>query len=189
MDLRSNGQGYGNLRGNKTYEWTFHAYSTGINETFGYPDPGMFVYAVPSTDIASVISEADAALIGAIEEGQIQQEKIVSEGQSVPFNPKPYFISFTDTDISSTTTVLIQPPESISLAVFTQHVPSEFMAHVLREQDSGEYIHPTSVTLYVDNSTESDDDTPLDDSSSFQTLITPIVTIGTAVLTVGLSFI
>jgi hypothetical protein len=179
------------LEGGKTYEWTFHAYSTGINGTFGYPDPGMFVYAVPSTDIASVIGEADDALIGAIEDGQIeiQQERSVSEGQTVLFD-EAYFISFTDPDTSPTTTVLFQPSESISLAVFTQHVPSEFMAHVLREQDSGEYIHPTSMILYVHNSAGNDEDIPLDDSSSsFQTLTYPIVTIGTAVVIVGLSFI
>jgi hypothetical protein len=163
------------LQAGRTYEWTFHAYYEGTTYTektstsnYGYPDPGMYVYVVPITDMAVVVTneQPDLILTAAVEEQGDSPVLIVSDGESVDIanTSQPQFISFTKPSIANSTTVLLQPPTSASDAAFTdffiytQHVPSEFMAHVLRDRESGEYIFPSTQTLYID--------LPVDASSS-----------------------
>ena len=138
------------LEAGRTYEWTFHSYYQGANESlYGYPDPGMYVHIVPASNISLVADEGNGALTNAVDAQGDAPELVVPEGDSVWFS-LPQFIEFTETDVANSTTVLIIPEaNATSLAFFTQHVPSEFMAHVLRDQESGEYIFPTQVTLYV----------------------------------------
>lgn len=150
------------LEAGRTYEWTFNAYYEGAtpkeNSTsnYGYPDPGMYVYVVPATDMAVVTNEPDLILTAAIEEQGDSPVLIVSDGESVDISntSQPQFISFTEPSIANSTTVLLQPTSadaaSTDFFIYTQHVPSEFMAHVLRDRESGEYIFPSTQTLYID---------------------------------------
>lgn len=138
--------GLWSLEAGKTYEWTFHAYWEGLNATFAYPDPGMFVYVVESPDVESVASQADANLAAAVD---LPAEIILPAGGTISYG-ESLFIEFTDTTVATSTTVLFQPTQTATVAVFTQHVPSEFMAHVLLDSETGEYVFPTSLTLYSD---------------------------------------
>ena len=138
--------GLWSMEAGKTYEWTFRAYWKALNGTFGYPDPGMFVYAVESPDIESVASEADSNLATAV---NLPPSATVREGGTIVYG-ESQFIEFTNTTVATSTTVLFQPSKTTTVAVFTQHVPSEFMAHVLVDRDSGDYLFPTSITLYTD---------------------------------------
>jgi hypothetical protein len=138
--------GLWSIEAGKTYEWTFRAYWKALNGTFGYPDPGMFVYAVESPDIESVASEADSNLATAV---NLPPSATVREGGTIVYG-ESQFIEFTNTTVATSTTVLFQPSKTTTVAVFTQHVPSEFMAHVLVDRDSGDYLFPTSITLYTD---------------------------------------
>lgn len=136
------------LEGNVTYEWTFFAYYQGNDGAYDYPDPGMFVYVVESADIASVADRADSLLKAAVD---LEPNVTRAEGDTISIGDEIQYILFTDASIASNTTVLLQPSEDVSIAVFTQHVPSEFMAHVLRNPKTGEYVFPTSMTLYADD--------------------------------------
>merc|ERR1711862_1068461 len=62
------------------------------------------------------------------------------------------YILFEETEVKRFTTVLIPTTseKATQLAIFTQHVPSEFMAHFLRDSETGEYVFPVDATLYVD---------------------------------------
>lgn len=139
--------GLWSLEAGKTYEWTFRAYWEGLNATFGYPDPGMFIYAVESLDVESVASAADAVLADAVD---LPAESIVPVRGTISYG-KSQFIEFVDPAVTTSTTVLFQPTTTATVAVFTQHVPSEFMAHVLVERETGTYVFPTSLTLYSDD--------------------------------------
>ena len=140
--------GLWSLTAGKTYEWTFRAYWNGVTETFGYPDPGMFVYAAESSDIESLVVEADVSLAAAV---QSPPSAIVRDGETIMLGGSQ-FIEFTDPTGGTTTstTVFFKPTKTTTVAVFTQHVPSEFMSHVLMDRDTGDYVFPTSLTLYTD---------------------------------------
>ena len=145
------------LQAGRTYEWTFHAYyqgtPNGFNNDYGYPDPGMLVVALPLEDgqtVTSVAVSADATLSSILAQEMDTDVPIVKNGELL-LEPVS-FVEFADTTVSNSTTVLLQPEQDVRLAVFTQHVPSEFMAHVLRDADSGEYIFPTMTTLYAHSS-------------------------------------
>ena len=152
------------LEAGRTYEWTFHAYyqgtPNGFNNNYGYPDPGMLVVAVPLSDgedVTSVAAAADATLSSVVlaqEEMDVPNTSIIvtsGETLDVSVNSVAQFVQFANTTVANSTTVLLQPTVDVRLAVFTQHVPSEFMAHVLRDADSGDYLFPTMTTLYAQN--------------------------------------
>jgi len=160
------------LQPGKPYEWTFRAYYQGAEaEEYGYPDPGMFVYLTPSNNVSSVALESNDILTATVENVEnaettistiissiltafsIEKEEdillnVVTEGETISMDTVQ-FIEFTDPAEAKSTTVLIQPEFGAStIAVFTQHVPSEFMAHALRDVETGEYIFPINPTLY-----------------------------------------
>ncbi|CAJ1929944.1 unnamed protein product [Cylindrotheca closterium] len=136
------------LQANTTYEWSYFAYFQGAADgIYDYPDPGMFIYVVESADIESVAAQADSSLKAAVD---LEPTVTRAAGDIVSIGDEIQYILFTNTSIASNTTVLFQPTADVSIAVFTQHVPSEFMAHVLRNQATGEYVFPTSMTLYSD---------------------------------------
>lgn len=136
------------LQPGKTYEWTFRAYYQGAEaQEYDYPDPGMFVYLIPSKNVESVALESNEMLTTAVEEEDYSN--IITEGQTISMN-EVNFIEFTDPAKANSTTVLIQPNGTATIAVFTQHVPSEFMAHALRDVQTGDYIFPITPKLYID---------------------------------------
>ena len=142
------------LEAGRTYEWTFHAYyqgtPNGFNNNYGYPDPGMLVVALPLADdenVTSVAVAADEALSSIIAQELDVPVSIINDGETLDVGAQ--FIQFADTTVANSTTVLLQPTEDVRLAVFTQHVPSEFMAHMLRDAASGNYVFPTMTTLYA----------------------------------------
>lgn len=136
------------LTANTTYQWSYFAYYNGKTE-HSYPDPGMFIYVVEATSIESVAANADAALKAAVDE---DPKLIRTEGMTVSIQEDAVqYIQFTNTSLANSTTVLLQPTKDVSIAVFTQHVPSEFMAHVLKDATTGKYIFPTNMTLYSDD--------------------------------------
>ena len=132
------------LQSNHTYEWTFFAYYQGSGDNYEYPDPGMFVFLVDVTfsSKTSVETLADETLVPAMNDTVPLRDgdELSTDGN------KAEFIEFSN----RSTTVLIRPSRSMTLAVFTQHVPSEFMAHVLFDQTTGEYLFPTNLTAYTD---------------------------------------
>jgi len=161
-----------NLQPDRTYEWTFRAYYQGTNATaagepYGYPDPGMFVLLVPADDVGSVSTVANDILTRVVEEEEDDPTTIVAEGETLEINT-PTFIEFTDPLDAVSTTVLITPTSDedaeVTVAVFTQHVPSEFMAHALRDAESGEYVFPTTPTLYVDKTAPAEPVVATDDN-------------------------
>lgn len=144
-----------NLKANVVYEWTFFAYYQSYE--YEYPDPGMLVYMLVylqgSTDKESVAKRADNAIKAAV--ARMEREDMTDittrvHGDTLSLADQVQYILFSNTTLTTNTTVLIQPNADISIAVFTQHVPSEFMAHVLKNQETGEYIFPTNMTLYSD---------------------------------------
>ena len=139
--------GLWSLTAGKTYEWTFRAYWNAVNGSFGYPDPGMFVYAAESPDIESVAMEADANLAAAVKSPQ--SATVIQDGEMMTFG-ESQFIDFTEVTVATSTTVLFKPTKTTTVAVFTQHVPSEFMSHVLVDRDTGDYVFPNSLILYTD---------------------------------------
>jgi len=139
--------GIWSLKANQTYEWTYFAYYDGNTGTYGYPDLGMFVYVVESDDIESVAAGADASLKEAVDQAPTITR---AEDDTISIGDLQY-IEFTNTSVANSTIVLFQPTKDVSIAVFTQHVPSEFMAHVLKDRISGEYVFPTNATLYLDD--------------------------------------
>ena len=126
----------------------------------------MFVHLVPSADVESVSVEANEILTTTVEEEEDSPTTVVAEGETLEMNT-PTFIEFTDPKDAVSTTVLIKPSaadDEATVAVFTQHVPSEFMAHALRDAESGAYVFPTTPTLYIDKTAPApvinDDDNP-----------------------------
>ena len=79
-----------------------------------------------------------------------------ANGDVVTIGDEIQYILFANVSETTNTTVLLQPTSDMSIAVFTQHVPSEFMAHVVKNQATGEYVFPTSQTLYSDDVTADD---------------------------------
>jgi len=144
------------LQAGRNYEWTFRAYyrgaDTNFNNEYGYPDPGMYVLVVLSETVESAAVNADETLTRAVQEQDDTPMLTIADGSAVDMSngSLPQFISFTDTTIANYTSVLLQPASTGRFAIFTQHVPSEFMAHVLLDRESKQYIFPISQTLYME---------------------------------------
>ena len=146
------------LEASRTYEWSFHSYFQGMEEPlYGYPDPGMYVHVVspPRTTTAEqelLDASADQTLTASVESENDSPIFVVSEGEALNCTntSQPQFIRFTETSLANSTTILLQPTITGTYLFYTQHVPSEFMAHFLRDQETGRHIFPYPQFLYVD---------------------------------------
>jgi hypothetical protein len=153
------------LKAGRTYSWTFRAYYQGANAAFEYPDPGMWVYATSTT--SSSIStksmdsfqgqamQANQDLTTAVEVGILSPT--VSSGEMLDLtlnNNEAQYVVFANTTVQNFTTILLMPELDINLALFTQHVPFEFMAHFLVDETSGDYVFPMDMALYTADAVE-----------------------------------
>lgn len=147
------------LSAGRTYEWTFRAYFDGAAEAYGYPDPGMDVFITPASSLAAATAAADAALKVAPASTVSAEETLAIKDMD---EQTSQLISFTDPAVASSTRVLLQPTVDGDVAVLTQHVPTEFMAHFLVDRASGEYVFPKSSTLYgeLGDVPEEEEETP-----------------------------
>eukprot|EP00529_Nitzschia_sp_RCC80_P016148 CAMPEP_0113444674 /NCGR_PEP_ID=MMETSP0014_2-20120614/2789_1 /TAXON_ID=2857 /ORGANISM="Nitzschia sp." /LENGTH=664 /DNA_ID=CAMNT_0000335695 /DNA_START=5 /DNA_END=1996 /DNA_ORIENTATION=+ /assembly_acc=CAM_ASM_000159 len=152
------------LEANRTYEWSFHSYFQGMEEAlYDYPDPGMYVHIVSplttSVEQQEVDAKADQTLTASVESENDFPKFIVAEGETFNITDasQPQFVRFTETSLANSTTILLQPTMTGTYFFYTQHVPSEFMAHFLRDQETGRYIFPYPQFLYVEEQTESSD--------------------------------
>mmetsp|Transcript_40049 Transcript_40049/g.96706 ORF Transcript_40049/g.96706 Transcript_40049/m.96706 type:complete len:535 (+) Transcript_40049:107-1711(+) len=152
------------LEANRTYEWSFHSYFQGMEEAlYDYPDPGMYVHIVSplttSVEQQEVDAKADQTLTASVESENDFPKFIVAEGETFNITDasQPQFVRFTETSLANSTTILLQPTMTGTYFFYTQHVPSEFMAHFLRDQETGRHIFPYPQFLYVDVETELSD--------------------------------
>ena len=128
------------LKGGSTYSWTFHAYAD--DGVYTYPDPGMNVFLTSGTSAAAK-EAANAALS--------EQNPSVMVGTGETLSVRPRRKQQAETVLFNgvkSTQVFIQPTKDGPVAVFTQHMPSEFMAYFLVDEATGEYIFPSSARLY-----------------------------------------
>lgn len=142
----------------RNYSWTFRSYYLTGEGGYQYPDPGMWVYITNTTDdtVNAVAAVANQALTTAVDTIDNPNDgQVVTHGQAIVLNT-PQWIVFTNPQQAVSTMVQIRVPDSLpdtaNLAIFTQHVPMEFMAHFLVDTNTSDYIFPISSTLYFDDS-------------------------------------
>ena len=141
------------LTAGQTYIWTFHSYyyCHGSACHNVYPDPGIDVFVASADTLNEVVATADTALKAAANNTSIR--KVTANGVLSVKGVKEQVaehVVLDDPSVSGAvhTRVLLKPEATGNVAVITQHVPSEFMAHFLVNNATGEYIFPSSPTLY-----------------------------------------
>ena len=136
------------LKAQRTYHWTFRAYSEVGGGLASYPDPGIDVFVAQAPDLSAAAAAADAAL-SAVDDNTTQVRAAGQLSIKAATLQQAQHIIFTDTAGGvNSTTVVLRVEQDGPVAVLTQHVPSEFMAYFLVDAESGEHLFPSSPTLY-----------------------------------------